>query len=449
MKQVLIIPGNTDLNRGDQALVWESVRLAEDVYGKNNVACILMSDLEGKNSYLQNRQTKEIGYKFVDALIKHPGRKYSNKVKDSKGYTKLTLLQWGVQAVIDYIHTRPLLSRWKFVRKVGEFFLSQKEKSTLDIVRISDAVFVKGGGFIHSYGGITDPYFIYFLTYHIRLAKAYGKKVFVLPNSIGPLKNKVARRIALKTLRECDLVTVRENISKEYLRVFQLETKCFPDLGFFLKPDADDMRDYLTQHNVPLNKKKVVITLRPYRFQGFHNSDNLYRNYICGFVNFVEYLYEKGFHITFMAHTLGPSSHEDDRIAISEVLGALPDEVRESTSYIEDFDLTCKGVEKIYSYYDYMVGTRFHSVIFSLNVGVPSIAIAYGGNKGKGIMEVLGNGGFSLDMDKVSGEKLIKIFETMEINKSEYLSNLVAKKEEIMTMRDLLINNIKVLLFHC
>ena len=34
MKQILIIPGNTDLNRGDQALVWESVRLAEDVYGK-------------------------------------------------------------------------------------------------------------------------------------------------------------------------------------------------------------------------------------------------------------------------------------------------------------------------------------------------------------------------------------------------------------------------------
>ncbi len=311
------------------------------------------------------------------------------------------------------------------------------------MVKNCDAVFVKGGGFIHSYGGVTDPYFIYFLTYHIRLATAYGKKVFVLPNSIGPLKNRLARRIALKSLRECDLVTVRENISKEYLNNFQLDTELFPDLGFFLKPVEDDMCDYLISRGVPIGRKKVVLTLRPYRFQGFQHSDILYQNYINGFVRFVKYLCERGFHVTFMAHTLGPSSHEDDGIAIKEVLDALPNKVRETTSYLEDFDLTCKDVEKIYSYYDYMIGTRFHSVIFSLNVGVPSIAIAYGGNKGKGIMEVLGNGGFSLDMDKVSGERLIKTFESLEANKSEYLSNLSAKKEEIRSMRDLLIDKIR------
>ena len=443
MKQILIIPGNTDLNRGDQALVWESVRLAEEIYGKKNVTCVLMSDLEGKNSYLQNRQTKELGYDFVDSLIKHPGRKFDNKKEDSKSYSKMTLLQWGWQAIIDYIHTRPLLSKWRLIRIIGEFFLNQKEKETLDMVKNCDAVFVKGGGFIHSYGGVTDPYFIYFLTYHIRIATAYGKKVFVLPNSIGPLKNRFARRIALKSLRECDLVTVRENISKEYLNGFHLETELFPDLGFFLKPVEDDKSDYLISHGVPLDSKKVVLTLRPYRFQGFQHSDILYQNYINGFVSFVEYLCEKGFHITFMAHTLGPSSHEDDRIAIREVLDALPSKVRETTSYLEDFDLTCKDVEKIYSYYDYMIGTRFHSVIFSLNVGVPSIAIAYGGNKGKGIMEVLGNGGYSLDMDKVSGERLIKAFESLESNKSEYLSNLSAKKEEIKSMRDFLIDRIR------
>lgn len=444
----MIVPGNTDLNRGDQALVWESIRLVEDVYGKNNIACILMSELEGKSSYLQNRQTKELGYDFVDTLIKHPGRKFASKKEDSRSYSKLTLLQWGGQALIDYIHTRPLLSKCRFIRSIGEFFLNKKEKSTLNMIRSCEAVFVKGGGFLHSYGGITDPYFIYFLTYHIRLAKACGKKVFVLPNSIGPLKNKIAKRIALKALRECELVTVREKITEEYLKVFQLETEFFPDLGFFLKPDEHDMSDYLVCHSVPLEQKKVVLTLRPYRFQGFQHSCNLYMNYINAFVEFVVYLYKNGFHVTFMAHTLGPSSHEDDRIAIKEVLDAIPDDVKQSTSYVEDFELTCKEVEKIYSYYDYMVGTRFHSVIFSLNVGVPSIAIAYGGNKGKGIMEMLDNGGFSLDMDKVSGKELIRCFESMEINKSEYLSSLSEKREEIMKMRELLIDSIRVRLAH-
>lgn len=34
MKKILILPTNLDLNRGDQALVWEAARLIEDVYGK-------------------------------------------------------------------------------------------------------------------------------------------------------------------------------------------------------------------------------------------------------------------------------------------------------------------------------------------------------------------------------------------------------------------------------
>ena len=189
MKKVLIIPSNTDLNRGDQALVWESIRLVEDVYGKDNVHCNLMSGLEGNNAYLQNRQTAELGYSFVAPLLKHPGRNFSTRKEDSTGYSKLTILRWGFQALTDYLHTFLLLSGRRAIRLLGEKLLSKDEKQTLDAIKGCDAVFVKGGGFIHSYGAITDSYFIYFLTFHIRVAEAYGKKVFLLPNSIGPLKN--------------------------------------------------------------------------------------------------------------------------------------------------------------------------------------------------------------------------------------------------------------------
>ena len=41
MKKVLLLPNNTDLNRGDQALVWESIRLIEDIY---NRVCLLNSN---------------------------------------------------------------------------------------------------------------------------------------------------------------------------------------------------------------------------------------------------------------------------------------------------------------------------------------------------------------------------------------------------------------------
>lgn len=436
MKKAIIIPSNTDLNRGDQALVWESIKLVEDVYEKDGVQCLLMADIHSRDSMLQNKQTEKLGYRFIDTIVKHPGRKFTKKEDDSKSYTKLTMIQWGIQAIIDYLRTRPLMSKCSGVRKIGELFLNKDGKHTIAEIKAADSVFVKGGGFIHSYGAITDPYFIYYLTSTIRIAQAYGKKVIMFPNSIGPLKNTIAKSIAKSALKHCRLVTVRENISKQCLDSIGVDSTLYPDLGFFLLPSENNFKDYLKSKNIPLDQKKVVITLRPYRFQGFSNPTKLFSNYINGVICLIKHLKSKSYHITFMAHTLGPSSHEDDRIAIREVINHLPLELQSSVSYIEDFNLTCRDVEKIYSYYDYMIGTRFHSVIFSLNVGIPSIAIAYGGNKGKGIMNVLENSDYSIDMDKISDNSLIDMFDKLESGREDYLAKLSTSRRIINQRRE-------------
>ena len=310
----------------------------------------------------------------------------------------------------------------------------------------ADAVFVKGGVFIHSYGSVTDSYSMYYLIYHIRLAVALGKKVIVLPNSVGPLKNPFAKTIAIDCLRKCSLVTIRENISKEFLDGQGVKSTLYPALGFFLTPSDCDMESYLKSKGVPLDKKKVVITLRPYRFLGFANPMELYNNYIEAVTGFVGFLIDKGFHVTFMAHTLGPSAHENDSLAIKEVMNQLDKETFSNVSFIEDYDLNCRDVEKIYSYYDYMIGTRFHSVIFSLNVNVPSIAIAYGGNKGKGIMNVLGNDDFSIDMDKICYDTLVDKFEKLVRERDIYLENLKEKRRMIENERIRLIDEIRGIL---
>lgn len=442
-KKVVIIPSNTDLNRGDQALVWESISLVQDIYGKKNVECILMTNMNGADSILQNIQTKRLGYHLIENILKHPGRNFSHKERDSKSYTKTTLIEWGFQAIVDFCQTRLLLCKNRLLRRIGELFLDKAGKECITAIKNADSVFVKGGGFIHSYGTITDPYFIYFLTFHIRLAQAYGKKVFVLPNSIGPLNNCLAKRMACKVLRKCELVSVRENISKTFLDTLEIKSELYPDLGFFLKPTDQDMSRYLKDKQIPLESKKVVITLRPYRFQGFINSEQLFSNYIISINSIIKHLNNKGYHVTFMAHTLGPSTHEDDRIAIKEVLDRLPKDKYSNVSYIEDFELTCRDIERIYSYYDYMIGTRFHSVIFSLNVGVPSIAIAYGGNKGKGIMSVLGNDDYSIDMDKINSNSLINIFDKLESNRVQYIENLMQKRIMINQNREDMIQCIR------
>lgn len=435
MKKVLILPTNLDLNRGDQALVWEAVRLIEDIYGKDTVEYKIMASANDPDAERQKQQTAARGYQFVDQLLNHPGRNTKKKEADKDAYTLLTLLQWCFQATLDYMHTRPLLSRFSFIRKLGKLFLTKSEKKVVEEFENADAIYVKGGGFIHSFGSLTDVYFSYYMMYHLRLAIALGKNVYVLPNSIGPLNNRIACKMTVSTLKKCKLVSVRENVSLNFIRNLGVDAHYFPDFGFYLRSDGKDYTEYLKSHNVPIEDKKVLMTLRPNRFTGLENSHELYLNYLSGAAELVKHVVAQGYHVTFFAHTLGPSSHEDDRIAIHEVQNLLDSNTLRNTSYIEDFTLNCENVEQIYSYYDYMVGTRFHSVIFSLNVQVPSIAIAYGGNKGKGIMQVLENEDYSIDMDKISKDSLIPIFDKLVINRTAYLDNLAKKRMIIDNMR--------------
>ncbi len=65
------------------------------------------------------------------------------------------------------------------------------------------------------------------------------------------------------------------------------------------------------------------------------------------------------------------------------------------------------------------IGTRFHSIIFSLTSLIPFIAIAYGGNKAKGIMMDFNMGEYAVGIDAVSGDILNDIFSNLEKNHSD------------------------------
>lgn len=146
MKKVILIPSNTDLNRGDQALVWESIRIIEDVFGKKNVAISLIETGSDENSRCrQNRQTKKLGYDFIRPILKHPARIFSSKEKIH--YSFITLFLWGFRASFDYVITRMLLSQYVLLNKIGSVFLDNNEKKTMDLFKECDYVFVKGGGF--------------------------------------------------------------------------------------------------------------------------------------------------------------------------------------------------------------------------------------------------------------------------------------------------------------
>ncbi|MCX7548866.1 polysaccharide pyruvyl transferase family protein [Xanthomarina sp. F1114] len=446
--RILVVPGNTDLNRGDQALVWESIRLFEDIY-PNPEVYLYESGATQEEKNLQKAQTQSRGYNFITRILLHPRVKAQSRTHASKevNYSKLTYIKWGFVAIFDLFNTLLLTSRVGFLNKLGRASLNEEQKKSLDIIPTLDALVVKGGGFLHSYGKLQDPYVMYFFLFDLMLAHRYNVKTVVLPNSIGPLKNGLAKYLVKRVLKRSAFVSVREEVSFNFVKE-QLGIQAFkyPDLGFFLKSSSFDAILYLLGKGINTTDKNILLTLRPYRFDGFKNPDKLYHDYLTEISQLVKEQVQRGYKFTFMAHTLGPSNHENDTLALKEVLSIIDQDIRENITYIEDFSLNAQDIQKIYANYDILIGTRFHSVIFALNEKIPCVAIAYGGNKSYGIMQDMDLANFVIGIEKVNSNNMSEMILAIESERTQYIDKITKYHSFLENERMSMLTNLKIAL---
>lgn len=437
--KVLIVPSNTDLNRGDQALTWESIEIVKSVFGNEVDIFLYKSKKYQSNEQNVNWQTEKLGYAFLTRLLSHPKR---NDKNTNVQFAPLLFLKWGLRAIYDALVTMMLLSKSRFLNRLSFGVLTVEQKRSYELFKDIDIVFVKGGGFLHSYGRFFDPYVMYFQLFDVFLAKRMKKDVFVLPNSVGPLKNKWARKIVVTALSKCNLVFVRESKSHQFLKKLKINTILSPDLGFYLKPTERSFKDYLHQKNILISEKfTVAITLRPYRFDGHSNSEVLYNQYINQMTMVVDELVNKNCEVVLVAHTIGPSAHENDTIPLLEIY----EKHKQSPNvfYLFDEELNCRDIEKIYSHFDLVIGTRFHSVIFSLNVKTPAIAIAYGGYKAIGIMRDMKLEKFVIPIEKPDASEVISMVDEIQQTISNYKNKIDNYRAILIKERKALVKSIQ------
>lgn len=421
-KTYLILPGCDDTNRGDQALIWVTADLARK------------AGFEGNYYMLSNRdrciQSVQEGIGHVDYILRHPSAKFrgSSNIR----YTFFLKLRWAFAGIWDMVTREPLVH--PFLRKLLLPLYGEKTRRAIDMFSNADKCFVKGGGFLHAHGGFADTYKIYYFLYHIRLAQSFGTDVIVMPNSFGPFRSPFVKGMIRNTLSKCSVVMARESISAQ-----QMQEQCgiiclnYADLAFHLqKDDSFDACEYLRNSGVPIGSRIcVAITARPYRFHGEANGRNKYESYMKSLVQFACWLIDRNIHPVFVEHVSSDMDHENDMTCIQKLqsmMGTYWD-----YSVFSARDLNCRQMKGIYAAFDYTVGTRFHSVIFSLASRVPSIAITYGGNKGDGIMKDLNLTDFALPISTVTVEKLIVAYE-----------NLVNRHHEIVNILDKTMENMKV-----
>ncbi|MCG6285663.1 polysaccharide pyruvyl transferase family protein [Vibrio vulnificus] len=443
MKKVLIIPACTDLNRGDQALVWEAAYLLEDSLNNNdNDIAIVDYGMNSQDRARQSKQTRDAGFKVIRNIVENPKR-VNYKENDSEGVhaNKVQFIRAGLMALFDFFR-HFLLLIMPSTKVFNILFPNKEHQSAFEYIKNTDFFVVKGGGFLHTYGKLEDLYYLWFGLYYILLAKRLGKKTILLPNSVGPITGWANRCFIKYVFNKIDLIYARENISIECLESIGVKHAKFGfDLGYYSKNDSLEI---LVNHKENSNDTRlnVGITVRPYRFPGSSDPSEKYNNYINSIANFCN-KYKSEIRFSFIVQVQGPSAHETDLIAINDVIEKLDDKVDYT---VIDADRNYKQMLDVYSTLDYLIGTRFHSVIFAQISNIPSLAIAYGGNKTRGIMRKIGLEDYVIDIESISSEELEVVFNNLIENKNDYQSKLEKAKLDIEEDRSRIIDDIRGLL---
>lgn len=431
-KVYLILPGCDDTNRGDQALIWQTVDIAKAAGHQGRY--YMLSTAE------QCRQSAAEGIGQLEYVLRHPSARSAKG--DNIHYGLGLKLRWALSGMLDFITLAPLTHRW--CRKLLLPLYSKKIRRSLELFSQAEAAFVKGGGFLHAHGGLADTYKIWFFLYHVRLAQSYGTTVYVMPNSYGPFRSPLVKGMIRRTLSKCPVVLSRETISEQMLRQeCGITSQVYADLAFHLAPDPNfDPYPVLLEKGIDCrNEKCVAITARPYRFPGEADGEGKYKAYQTALMELVIWLSRNGYHPVLVEHVASDMDHENDMTCIRDIAGQLEGRCR--FSVFSDLRLTCRQMKQVYGTFAYTVGTRFHSVIFSLASGVPSIAITYGGNKGDGIMKDLGLERYALPIQTITGQALIDAFRDLSAQPPEAAERTSKKLGQLHAQQAQIIDRIR------
>jgi colanic acid/amylovoran biosynthesis protein len=429
------VPAGSDLNRGDQALIWEAWQLLIDSGTVDRVAIIGDDGAAGAGGELPTAQTRARGLDVIPSLLPAP-RRGRHHAQDAIEERRLSLLRMGAVAISDFARSAAMLLCARRPRIAG-LFMTREQRRSYALLRRASLVVVKGGGFIHAHGGIRAPYYIWFQLFYLRLAHRLGIPVIVLPNSFGPFEGWSVPGQVRRVLNRCRVLLARESVSATALQaLLGRGVMVLPDMGYLLRAAPRETGELACRNaGVPLGVRPCVgFTVRPWRFPGSDQPAVRFARYLDAVAALVRHTAARGFHPVLISHVLGPGAHEDDRLALNRLETLL-----ENLPYSRiDHPGDCADLKAIYGCMDYLVGTRFHSVIFAHGAGVPALAIGYGGNKGEGIMRDCGLGEYLVPIEAVSASALCTAFDAMVSNEASIKARMSAWRSRVSAGRQAL-----------
>lgn len=237
----------------------------------------------------------------------------------------------------------------------------------------------------------TAPF--YTTCFDLMLGKLLNKKVVLLGGSVGPFKNKRFELLAKSILDEFDLITLREDLSFEYLKRIGIKNPAMhvtADLSFQLDPASTDRIAEIMKYSGIADGPKPLIgvcfsrVISKWAFPEITDNWQKYDKYVVIVAGLLDDLIERTeATIVFLPQVTGPCEYYDDRTTHKFIWNHM--KKKDETVLINE-EYTAGELQGIIGKCDFFIGTRIQSQISSVMMSVPLIALEYESFSTRGII---------------------------------------------------------------
>jgi len=331
---------------------------------------------------LRNRGVEALVVPTVEQLCQRQSKLSVDVLTKTPDYDAIRLQRYPAQTINNTLQNMPQGRKAKLRAIFSRLYNSQTPdyQSVVNSLRSASVVIASGGDvFSSDYSGLQRH------LQPLEIALDAGVPVVFLAQSIGPFKRKEEADAWVKVARRSKLVTVREQISYDYvtkdLGLPKELVKHTADPAFLLNPlPAQAVSRLLASSGITGDRPKIAIGVS----QGISRyADCNYDQHLKAWYAVVEMLLnELDAEVLLVPHVQEISPSNNDKILASNLLRLLDFNPR---VHIAGADHTASEFKGLIAGCDIVISERMHAAIAGLSSGVCTVAVGYS-IKAEGIM---------------------------------------------------------------
>lgn len=273
--------------------------------------------------------------------------------------------------------------------------------SVIKAIKSSKMLLVGGGTLIQD--STSTKSLIYYLAV-IKIAQIFKKKVMLYANGIGPIKKENVK-ITKRILNKVDLITLREEMSKDELK----------------KIGVDKPKIIVTADSVfGIDYDKLTCDKKQYMIVSVRNHNRLCENFCDDIAKLCDQMYEK-----YNLSTVFVPFQKKNDTKITEQIR----ELMKTESEVFDTECDFSELMALMENAKICVGMRLHSLIYSVISNVPCVGLVYD-QKVKAFMDYIGQDNY-IDAHSFSYDELLeKVTKTLE-NSEEIKKDMIKKAKDL------------------